>query len=278
MKLQTSYLAATTALAFLTSSASAVGPSIPNGPPKRPDGKPTKMENWKWTDPFTKKFDAACSAEKSFPATEYLLDDLSEKAPKGLVQYREALKKVFADREYPGSWDGIDPHGYDRNLLMMEYSAVPVPVREWIEDQERQDSAKGKGLFAVYEKPVGETEPRHTVQVAATPSPIPAALRPLDEKRVVIFAPGALYETLPLWVAESAEGSDCKEALSDIAKYSPKPTEGAVVAYPVKKTKAQRRQGKRDMEFTIKAQVVKQVLEEEAAAAEPVVVNEKEEL
>lgn len=47
------------------------------------------------------------------------------------------------------------------------------------------------------------------------------------------------------------------ETLSDITKYTAKPTEGAVVAYPVQKTQADRAEGKRDMEFTIKAQVLK---------------------
>jgi hypothetical protein len=167
------------------------------------------MENWKWSDPFSssryRKFDAACEAEKTFKATEYLLDDLSEAPPLGLLPYNEALKKIFKGREYPGSWDGIDPHGYDRNMLMMEYADVPVKVREWIEEQERSDS-EHKGLFAVYEKPVGEDDIVHnTVKVPATP--ILPALRPLDKKKVVILAPGAVYDILPLWVAE---GSNCQ--------------------------------------------------------------------
>jgi len=82
---------------------------------------------------------------------EYLLDDVSEEAPFGLAAFQTALKEVFSVREYPGSWDGIDPYGYDRNLLQMEYADLPVKVREWIEEQERSDGP-GKGLFAVFKK------------------------------------------------------------------------------------------------------------------------------
>ena len=42
-----------------------------------------------------------------------------------------------------------------------------------------------------------------------------------------------------------------------MTKYTAKPTDGAVVAYPVDKTRANRAEGKREMEFTIKAQVLK---------------------
>ncbi|KAK0615553.1 hypothetical protein B0T17DRAFT_474298, partial [Bombardia bombarda] len=246
------------AAAILATTTSAIGPAVPGGVPaaERPAGKPTKLDSWKWTDPFSshriKKFAPACSAEQTFHAAEYLLDDMAEAPPLGLLPYREALKKVFAHREYPGSWDGIDPHGYDRNVLMMGYADVPVKVREWIEEQERSDGA-GRGLFAVYDRPTGEGDAvKKTVRVPA--EPIAPALRPLDKKKVVIFAPGALYEVLPLWVAETSE---CQDTLVDLSQYTPKVANGAVVAYPVKKTKANRDAGKREMEFTIKAEVLK---------------------
>lgn len=261
--------------ACLASSAAAVGPAIPGKPPARPDGKPEPMKDWKWTNPFEasqiRKFDAACSAERTFQAKEFLLDDVSEPPPLGLKPYFESLKSIFANHEYPGSWDGIDPHGYDRNLLMMEYADVPIKVREWIEEQERSNGP-GKGLFAVYERPPQDAKVRSTVKIPDMP--IPAALRPLDEKKVVIFAPGALYEELPLWVAEESEcaGGEapnsyhqrhCQrltshtDTLLDTGKYSAKLADGGVVAYPVNKTKAKRSARKREIEFTIKAQVLK---------------------
>jgi len=53
-----------------------------------------------------------------------------------------------------------------------------------------------------------------------------------------------------------------------LAKYTPTPAEGAVVAYPVKKAKARRGLGEREMEFTIKAQVLKAKPAEEPKAEE----------
>lgn len=221
MKFQT----ALTIGAFATS-ASAIRQQIPipgmsGGPPKRPGGRPTPVENWKWSNHFspenkpkvTNKYYTTCNNERTFHAEEFLLDDLSVKPPQGILGYKEGLKKVFSKLEYPGSWEGIDPHGYDRNLLMMPYDQVPLAVREWIEDQQRvtgdeeKDKGKRPGLFAVFDRAddKGEVRPTATVSVALTPSPIPRQDREgVDDKRVVIFAPGALYETLPLWVAEGA--------------------------------------------------------------------------
>ncbi|KAJ9132493.1 Glucarate dehydratase [Coniochaeta hoffmannii] len=248
------FITAALAASYIALATAVTGPAVP-GAQTRPEAKPTKMEDFKWSDPFSsskiRKFSPSCSAEKSFRAREYLLDDLSEDAPKGLSPWADALRKIFKGRPYPGSWDGWDPHGYDRNLLMMEYAEVPVQVREWIEEQERTDG-EGKGLFAVYEKP---KDAQHKIQnVVKFPAKDKApALRPLDKKRVVLFAPGALYDLLPLWVAE---GSACKETLLDTSKYSPKLAEGAVIAWPVKYGKANRKKDERDIEFTIKAQVL----------------------
>lgn len=193
---------------LLTGVATAIGPANPKSPP-RLRGKREKMQNWKWPNPFESprhsKFDAACEVERVFSAQEFLLDDLSESGPGGLLAYRDALKQVFSAREYPGSWDGIDPHGYDRNLLMMGYDEMPLRVREWIEEQERTDGP-GKGLFAVYNRPMPGTRVLHTIKVPAE-TPVAEEWRSKDDRRVALFAPGALYEMLPLWVAE---GSGCE--------------------------------------------------------------------
>jgi hypothetical protein len=204
MKFTTAALVAS----YIALGSAMTGPSVP-GSQTRLEGKPAKMEDFKWSDPFSsskiRKFSPSCEAEKTFKAREYLLDDLQEDAPLGLSPWADALRKIFKGRPYPGSWDGWDPHGYDRNLLMMEYSEVPIPVREWIEEQERTEG-EGQGLFAVYEKP---KDAQHKIQnVAKFPTKgMAPALRPLDKKKVVLFAPGALYDLLPLWVAD---GSGCK--------------------------------------------------------------------
>jgi hypothetical protein len=202
MKLETLLTAA-----FLASTATAVGPAGPNVPP-RLKGQREKMASWRFPNPFASphhsKFTPRCDVQRTFEVDEYLLDDLAEKEPLGLLSYRDALKQVFATREYPGSWDGIDPHGYDRNLLAMRYDLVPRAVREWIEDQERTDG-KGKGLYAVYPAPLPGARVMTTIKVPELP--VPAEWRSRDENRVAIFAPGAVYEILPLWVAE---GSGCE--------------------------------------------------------------------
>jgi hypothetical protein len=210
MKLETIFAAA-----WLACTATAIGPASPEKPP-RLQGHPTKMDNWRWPNPFASssssssgqnknKFDAACEVERTFAAQEFLLDDLAENPPTGLLPYRDALRDVFSAREYPGSWDGVDPHGYDRNLLAMGYADVPRKVREWIEDQERRDGP-GKGLFAVYNVPMSGTRVLETIKVPAE-TPVSEEWRARDEGRIAIFAPGALYEVLPLWVAE---GSGCE--------------------------------------------------------------------
>lgn len=192
--------------AILASSAAAIGPVVP-GKPARPAGKPERLSNWKWTNPFVAvtqlaKFDSSCETEKTFSAKEYLLDDISEDPPHGLKPYMGALKKLFAETRYPGSWDGIDPHGYDRNLLQMQYSDVPVKVREWIEQQYRDKDSKFKGLFAVYKVPPEGAKVTDTVPVGEMP--IPPELREPDKEKTILFAPGALYEILPLWVGEDS--------------------------------------------------------------------------
>ncbi|KAJ4404086.1 hypothetical protein N0V85_004949 [Neurospora sp. IMI 360204] len=281
--MKTTSLLSAAAYAYLATVASAVGPAVPENAERLP-GKPDLIPNWPWHNPFADpnntrvtisseseassptRFVPTCSSQRTFRATEYLLDDLQELPPQGLIPWVEALRKVFTNRQYPGSWDGVDPHGYDRNMLMMEYVDVPLKVRRWIEEEEwsstdeEDGKGKGKGLFAVLAKADVDKGEKIVATATSLREKKPGTeeeerkWRDGDGSRVVIFAPGAVYENAPLWVAE---GSECEETLSDITKYTSKPTDGAVVAYPVDKTRADRAEGKREMEFTIKAQVLK---------------------
>ncbi|KAL1839633.1 hypothetical protein VTJ49DRAFT_1294 [Mycothermus thermophilus] len=251
---------------LLAGTASAIGP---RGPPERLEGKPEKMANWRWANPFASphisKFDVTCEAEKTFYAREYMLDDLALSAPQGLIVYRDALRSVFSKRQYPGSWDGIDPHGYDRLLLTMAYAEMPLRVREWIEEQERKDG-QGKGLFAVYAAPsIPGARVLNTIKVPEE-TPVSEEWRARDERRIALFAPGALYEILPLFVADE---SGCEDLFGDLSKYSHKLLDGGVVAYPVNHTTPDRSQGFRDIEITIKAQVLKLKEGEEAPPNDP---------
>ncbi len=249
-----------------------------DGLPERnpPRGKATKTENFAWSNPFASGSQSpaasgdkggegdgsspgdglapACTAERTFAAAEFLLHDLFESEPTGLRPYADALRKGFSGRPYPGGWDGMDPHMYDRPLLRMDYAVLPLAVRQWIEHQESSDGP-GKGLFAVYERAVadedGEAGVAEAAATATPPSPDKADDSvPPDQKRIVVFAPGALYDILPLWVAE---GSRCRgrfarcggllsrpgkadavvarlDSLADLARYSPQPKDGGVIA------------------------------------------------
>lgn len=180
-------------------------------PPPRLAGKPTKLspEDFPWSDPFASSgeidgFAPACEAQRTFQASEFLLDDLSLPPPKGLEPYSGVLKKTLKDKPYPGSWDGVDPHGYDRNLVLMEYADVPATVRAWIERQEIEGTADD-GLLSVFERTAKGKTVKGTAKPPETPR-MPGEDDPEDKDKVVLFAPGAIYRALPLWVAE---GSDC---------------------------------------------------------------------
>lgn len=245
----------------------AVGPTSPQSPiPPKVD--PTKLDNFTWSDPFSSpkihQFDTTCESSRTFSASEFQLHDLSEPEPEGLLPFRERLLAVFGQRNYPGGWDGMDAHGYERNLLKMEYKDVPVQVREWIVTQEKSEgSGTGKGLFAVLEK-AGKDEKESEDSTSQ------------DEDKIVLFAPGAVYETLPLWLAQDSgcEGKkkSCQSLfvgesyisndtslagkLTDLSKYSPRLIDGGVVGWPIEYTYPKRSKGERNMSFTLKAQVL----------------------
>ena len=251
--------------------------------PPRLMGKASKMnpEDFPWTDPFKSaeigNFAPACEAKRSFRASEFLLDDLSLPPPKGLQPYSSVLKNALKGRPYPGSWDGIDAQGYDPHLIQMDYVDVPPRVRGWIERQELEETSED-GLFSVFERKLKDEKADGTAKPPESRKPGDAD--PEDENKVVLFAPGAIYHALPLWVAE---GSDCEgeipskldrkctelltyfaAALLDTSKYTSTPADGAVIAWTTEHSKAVRRKG-REMEFTITAQVLKQA---EGAAKE----------
>ncbi|KAH6899638.1 hypothetical protein B0T10DRAFT_1099 [Thelonectria olida] len=210
---------------------------------------PDFVENFDWKDPFQLKalasFDASCESSASFAALEYTLHNLMDPHPDGLKPWATGLKEVFSGKEYPGGWAGLDRHLHDRSLLLMDYDKIPVLVREWIEEQERTDG-KGKALFAIFDKPKKEGHEIKSVVKFPSEDKID---RSQDAQKVAIFAPGALYPVLPLW---AAEGSECKDALLDLARYKPTPADGGVVAW-VTHTKPEEKQ----MELSIKVQSLK---------------------
>lgn len=166
---------------------------------------PHLVDGWAWKDPFPEakesSFEPSCEAVQHFFGLEYTLHELMEEPPNGLKPWAPGLKKLFSERQYPGGWSGYDRHGYDRSIMKMDYTDVPVPLREWIEEQERT-GGEGKGLYGVFKKPTDEDD-----QIDDIVETLAEVDRKADEDKVVIFAPGAIYHVLPLWVAET---SDCK--------------------------------------------------------------------
>ncbi|KAL4725112.1 hypothetical protein ACLX1H_007258 [Fusarium chlamydosporum] len=186
------------------------------------------VKGFDWADPFTPNvmatFQSRCDEKKQFEVFEYTLAELMEPPPKGLKPWAKGLKAVFADREYPGGWLGLDRHAGGRSVLLMNYDQIPLLVRQWIEQQERADG-EGKALFAVLEKPKNDEDEIEKVVEFPEADKVDRAN---DKDKVAVFAPGALYGILPLWTAEASE---CKDQLVDLSKYSPKPVDGGVVAW-----------------------------------------------
>lgn len=170
------------------------------------------VSSFKWQRPFPYdgsaplNMDAPCKADGTFHARQYRLGDLQ--APS---QWSGAVLNYLGWHPYLGSWDGIDAGGDERDLIIMEYKDVPVAVREWIDKQQRDRvSDKSKWwLYGVFEKPKKDfgkasghaMAPSTSVAVGDDAPVIP------DEDKVLIFAPAALYDILPLWVGK---GSDCE--------------------------------------------------------------------
>ncbi|KAL2205625.1 hypothetical protein CC79DRAFT_1336127 [Sarocladium strictum] len=259
------FQAAPLAIAMLAGSADAFF-----GAKEPPKPKPHIIEQFKWQDPYGHpkigSFDAACEHTVTLPAREFTLADLSVPAPKGLRDWGPGLKKLFTGREYPGAWGGLDRHANDRAIISMEYKDVPLQVRLWIEDQDRTDG-EGKGLFGVFDKPQdGDSKIESTVEF-----PNAAEVdRSLDEQRLAIFAPGALYHILPLWVAES---SPCKDIMGDLSKYKIEPEDGAVVGWVEHKKPKEK-----EIEFRVKMRALKAKPAEGAGAGGESETQAKEEL
>lgn len=233
------------------------------------------VDDFPWGDPFSGHptppgFEATCESTRSFKARQHLLSELQEPEPKGLKPWFKALKTFFGGRPFPGSWNGVDAHGTKRDVILMSYADVPEPVKRWIQDKRESKSADDMYLFGVYHKDL----PGIKIKGTATPRPRPtppvggggddsdddevdadAARLPPDEDLVVLFAAGAIYHNLPLWVAD---GSACEAELSDLSRYHPGPTDGGVAGWVVERTEPDVSSDSREIEFKIKAQVLKE--------------------
>lgn len=172
------------------------------------------QKGFKWHRPFPADgtdpggFEVPCKHIVEFHAHQYRFSDIHKPFPDGLKAWAEVIEAIFEQKYYPGGWDGADLRGKHRDLLMMEYKEIPEAVREWIKEQQkidRHDDEKAhlRERYAVFEKPKGEVL---SVWDTVAPTPSPGVVIK-DEDKIVVFAPGALYDILPLWVAK---GSPCE--------------------------------------------------------------------
>ena len=169
------------------------------------------VESFKWREPFPEDgsplfgFDVPCEAKATFHGKQYKFSEFETE----LAPYSSALHSFFGQRDYPGTWGGVDHGGQDRQFIMMEYNDVPLPVKHWVEEHSKYGADVLKlALFSVLEKPKeGETvDVTGTTSVIEGQEPDKMVKVPAKEK-VMVFAPGALYQILPLWVAA---GSECE--------------------------------------------------------------------
>ncbi len=162
-------------------------------------------ENFNWTNPFVgsdsqtpKGYKATCEATATFRARQIQLHDLQKEPPQGLAPWADNLKYFFGGRPFPGSWDGVDATGLSRDVILMECADVPRAVKDWILEQKKDEDNDNRYLFAVYGKPYQRGD-KFKMQANLDEGK--------DEHKVILFAAGAIYNILPLWVAD---GSECE--------------------------------------------------------------------
>jgi len=175
------------------------------------------VDTFKWSAPFPDDgtdpngFHVQCRAEREFHAKMYRLKDLTvQQSEGGLAPWQAAIGDFLNKRDYMGSWDGVDHKGDEREIVVMEYKDVPLNVRRWIEEQQRDEESEKKNqykwMFGVFQKPKEEGEyVRGTVKPPPGDGNVPVVIP--DQDKILVFPAGAIYENLPLWVAS---GSPCE--------------------------------------------------------------------
>ncbi|OAA56237.1 hypothetical protein SPI_07848 [Niveomyces insectorum RCEF 264] len=236
------------------------------------------VPHWNWHRPFPDNgdppmgFETKCNVHKKFHAKNYKLGDLRRGEEHELYPFSDAIEKDIAGRQYPGSWDGVDHGGLQRDILMMNWRDLPVHVRQWIETNEMRKpdtadvpAASGGTNRRPWRFMVFQKKPRKVAVTATETAPLRAeptegvspsewALpKVADRDKVVFFAPGQLYPILPLW---NAKGGKCEDSFSDLKRYQKQAADDTVVAWLYEHSKPDRDHGKNDIYFKIRAEHV----------------------
>lgn len=153
----------------------------------------------------------SCQSSSHFNAAQYKLSDLREEPPAGLAPWADAVEALFTSRFYPGSWQGVNDKGDDRDVVVMGWLNVPVTARSWIEEQLADEKMRLKRFMTVVTKSGAGAGVDET---------------PVNE-RLLIVAPGELYNFLPLWVSEKSQCEGESAALT-IILFLPVPTRAQI--------------------------------------------------
>lgn len=140
--------------------------------------------------------------------------------------------------------DGEKIHGTVRPTVMPYYSSEPTPIPVAGEDKQKDDHQEA----AYTQSNHGQIDPEHLQEHQKPGKPIP------DENKILVFPGGAIYEILPLWVANGS--GVCERELHNLPKYKHQAQDHCVIAWVTDHTKPHRDLGKRDMQFTIEAMAV----------------------
>ncbi|KAL5877054.1 hypothetical protein ACKVWC_006208 [Pyricularia oryzae] len=176
-------------------------------------------------------FHVYCEATKTFAARQLTAADLHKPPPDGLEPWAAALDVALHQRVYPGGWDGEELIGDGMQVLVMEYSDVPPTVRRFVEQEGVDAHTAKRWQFGVYDKPGRAGKQRRVAFGEGSSYVEDRPTAPQD--KVMIFAPGALYDILPLWVADD---SACKKQFQDLDKYVKHAEHNRVIAWPMTHT------------------------------------------
>ncbi|TLS29036.1 hypothetical protein PpBr36_00887 [Pyricularia pennisetigena] len=235
------------------------------------------VSGWRWEKPWPHddsslmQFDELCRASAAFPAQQYKFSDLD--ADPAVRPYGPAIRDLATGRVYPGSWDGVNVKGPQRDVLLVDWARVPRLARGWIQAQLETEDGRSRHFFRVVSKKVekkaggGGGGGSSGVVVVVEEEGIVDFSESLagskDEDKVLITAPGELYQFLPLWVAE---GSKCEDTFKDLTNYvATRAKDTCVIAWPTDHSRPLLEQGSKDINFTIEARLVRETEDGRAA-------------
>jgi hypothetical protein len=180
---------------------------------------PHVAETFNWWYPYhtdgeiPNGFNVTCEAIRVYRAKQYHVKELKDST------WAPALNELLGRHEYLGSWSGMDRGGDERDFIIMEYKDVPKAVKEWVREQhqkEMRDETRKDWLFGIFEKPEPASDgkpakpPKWVDEKDATKADTTGdgfVKLPDDKNKVLMFAPAAIHDILPLW---GADGTSCR--------------------------------------------------------------------